>query len=121
VVGPKKGEVTGEWRRLHNEGLHDFCSSPNIVKVFKSKGMGWAGQVACTGDTRDAYSVLVGIPEREGPLRRPMLGWDDNIVIELKGIGWRFVDEINLAEDMASGGFFFKGDEPSGFIKCRQI
>ena len=49
IFGPRRDEVTGEWRRLHNEELKDLCSSPNIVRVIKSRRMGWAGHVARMG------------------------------------------------------------------------
>jgi hypothetical protein len=60
IFGPKRDEVTGEWRRLHNEELCDLYSSPNVIQVIKSRRMGWAGHVACMGDRRGAYRVLVG-------------------------------------------------------------
>ena len=60
---PRRDEVTGEWRRLHNEELNGLYSSPNIVRVIKSKRMRWAGHVARMGDERGVYSVLVGKPE----------------------------------------------------------
>jgi hypothetical protein len=58
IVGPKRDEVTGEWRKLHNEGLNDLYSSPNIVRVIKSCRMRWVGHIACLGETRGIYSVL---------------------------------------------------------------
>jgi hypothetical protein len=60
IFGPKRDEVTGEWRKLHNEELNDLCCSPNIVRVIKSRKMRWAGHVARMGVKRDAYRVLVG-------------------------------------------------------------
>ena len=57
---PKRDEVTGEWRKLHNEELNDLYSTPNIVRVIKSRRMRWAGHVACMGKRRDVYRVLVG-------------------------------------------------------------
>jgi hypothetical protein len=71
VFGPKRDEVTGEWRKLHNEELSDRYSLPNIVRVVKSRRMRWAGHVACMGQGRGVYRVLVGKPEErdhwEGP------------------------------------------------------
>jgi hypothetical protein len=65
VFGPKKDEVTGEWRKRYNEELNDLYSSPNIVRVVKSRRMRWAGHVACMGEDTVVHSVLVGKPERE--------------------------------------------------------
>jgi hypothetical protein len=63
IFGPKRDEVTGEWRRLHNEELNDLYSSPNIIRVIKSRRMRWAEHVACMGEKRGAYRSLVGRPE----------------------------------------------------------
>jgi hypothetical protein len=63
IFGPKRDEVTGEWSRLYNEELNDLVSSPNIIRVIKSRRMRWAGHVARKGDGRGAYRVLVGRPE----------------------------------------------------------
>ena len=75
MFGPRKDEVTGEWRRLHNEELNDLYSSPNTVRVIKSKRMRWAGYVARMGEERGVYRVLVGKPEGRRPLGRPRRGW----------------------------------------------
>jgi hypothetical protein len=69
--GPKRDEVTGEWRRLHNKELYALCSSPNIIRVIKSRRLRWAGHVACMGERRGAYRALVGKPEGRRPLGRP--------------------------------------------------
>ena len=79
IFGPNKGEGTGEWRRLHNEELYDLCSSPNILWLFKTRRIRWAGHVARMGDTRDACRVLIGRPK--GKTRCP---WDDNIRLDLQ-------------------------------------
>ena len=63
IFGPRRDEVTGEWRRLHNEELNDLYSSPNIVRVIKSRSMIWAGHVAHMGEERGVYRVLMGKPE----------------------------------------------------------
>ena len=65
IFGPKRDDVTGEWRKLHNEELNDLYSSPNIVRVIKSRRMKWAGHVARMGERRGVYRVLVGKPEEE--------------------------------------------------------
>jgi hypothetical protein len=71
IFGPKRDEVTGEWRKLHNEALHNMYSSPNIVRVIKSRRMRWARYVARLGEERGGYRVLVGKPEGKRPLGRP--------------------------------------------------
>ena len=83
IFGPRRDEVTGEWRRVHNEKLNDLYSSPNIVRVKKSGRMRWAGHVACMGEEKGAYRVLVGKPEGKRPLGRPRRGWVDNIRISM--------------------------------------
>ena len=71
IFGPRRDEVTGECRRLHNEELNGLYSSPNIVRVIKSRRMRWAGHVARMGEERGAYRVLVGKPVGKRPLGRP--------------------------------------------------
>ena len=71
IIGPRRNEVTGEWRKLHKEELNDLYCSPNIVRVIKSIIMRWAGHVACMGERRGLYRILVGKPERKRPLGRP--------------------------------------------------
>jgi len=86
VFGPKKDEVTGEWRKLHNEELRDLYSLPNIVRVVKSRRMRWARQVARMGKARGVHRVLVGKPERKRPLGRPRRRWEDNIKMDLREV-----------------------------------
>jgi hypothetical protein len=88
IFGPRRDEVTGEWRTLHNEELTDLYSSPNIIRVIKSGRMRQARQVARIGKMRCAYRVLVGKPEGKKSLGRPRLKWEDNIKIDLQGVGW---------------------------------
>ena len=71
IFGPRRDEVTGEWRRLHNEELNDLYSSPNIVRGIKSRRMRWAGHVARMGEERGVYRALLGKPEGRRPLGRP--------------------------------------------------
>jgi len=78
IFGPKRDEVTGERRKLHNEELNHLDSSPNIVLVIRSRIMTWAGHVARMGERRGVYRVLVGKPERKRPLGRPRCRWEDN-------------------------------------------
>jgi hypothetical protein len=79
VFGSKRDEVTGEWRKLHNEELNDLYCSLNIVRVIKSRIMRWAGHVACMGKSSSAHRVLVGKPEGKRPLGRPRRRWEENL------------------------------------------
>jgi hypothetical protein len=87
IFGPKRDEVTGDWRRLHNEELNDLYSSPNIIRVIKSRRMRWAGHVARMGEKRFAYRILVGKPEGRRPLGRLRRRWEDNIKMDLQEVG----------------------------------
>ena len=78
---------SGEWRKLHNEELKGLYSSPNIVRVIKSRRMRWAGHVARMGQGRGVYRVLVGKPEGKRPLGRPRRRWEDNIRMDLQEVG----------------------------------
>jgi hypothetical protein len=99
LFGPTRKEVTGKWRRLHNEELNDLYSTPNIVRVIKSRRMGWAGHVARMGEERGAYRDLVGKPEGKRPLGRPRRRWVNNIRTDLQEEGCGYVDWIGLAQD----------------------
>jgi len=79
IFGPKRDEVKGEWRNLHNEELNVLYSSPNIVRMIKSRRMRWAGSVARMWKGRGVYGVLVGKPAGKRPLGRPRRRWEDNI------------------------------------------
>jgi hypothetical protein len=79
--------VTGEWRKLHNKELNNLYSSPDIIRQVMSKRMRWAGHVACMGEERKVYKVLVGKPEGKRPLGRPRRRWEDGIRLDLREIG----------------------------------
>jgi hypothetical protein len=99
IFGPKRDEVTGEWRKLHNEELHDMYSSPTILRVIKSRIMRWARHVARMGEGIAVYRVLVGKPEGKRPLGRPRRRWEDNIKADLQEVGCGGMDWIELAQD----------------------
>jgi hypothetical protein len=85
---PKKEDVTGEWRKLRNEELHNLFSSPNIIRQIKSRRMRWAGHVACMGEESKVYKVLVRNPEGKRPLGRPRSRWENWIRMDRRDIGW---------------------------------
>jgi hypothetical protein len=91
IIGPKRDEVTGEWRKLHNEELCDPYCSPNIVRVIKSKRIGWVWHVKRMGERRGVYRVFVGKPEGR-PLGRPRSGWKEDIKMDLQEVGCGFMD-----------------------------
>jgi hypothetical protein len=97
IFGTKRDEVTGEWRKLHNEELLDLHSSPSIIRIIKSRRMRWAGHVARMGEKRNAYRLFVG--KRPG---RPRCSWVDNIRMDLGEVGWGDLDRIGLAKDRNS-------------------
>jgi hypothetical protein len=91
--------VTGGWRKLHNEELHNLYSSPSIIRMIMSRRMRWAGHAAQIGAKRNTYRILVGEPEGKRPLRRPKRRWVDKIKMDLGEIGWGGVDWIDMAQD----------------------
>jgi hypothetical protein len=95
IFGPKRDEVTGEWRKLHNEELRDLHSLPSIIRIIKSRRMSWAGHVARMGEKRNTYRLLEG----KRPLGRPRCRWVENIRLDLGEVGWGDVDWIGLAKD----------------------
>jgi hypothetical protein len=99
IFGSKRDEVTGEWKKLHNEELDSLYSLPNIVRVMKSRRMRWEGHVARMGEVRAVYRVMVGKPEGKRPLERPRCRWEDNIRMELEEVGCGCEDWIGLAQD----------------------
>jgi hypothetical protein len=88
IFGPKRDEVTGGWRKLHNEELRDLYSSPSTIRIIKSRRMRWARHVARMGEKRNVYRLLVGKPKGKRPLGRPRCRWVDNIEMDLLEIGW---------------------------------
>jgi hypothetical protein len=99
IFGPKRDEVTGGWRKLHNEELHGLYSSPGIVRVIKAKRMRWAWHVVPMGEVRVVYNILVGRPEGRRPLGRPRRRWEDDIKMGFRETGFEDVDWIRLAQD----------------------
>jgi hypothetical protein len=98
IYGPKREEVTGGWRKLHNEELRDLYSSlsTSIIRIMKSRRMRWAGHVELLGEV---YTLLAGIPKGKRPLGRPRRRWVDNIKMDLIDIVWCGVDCIGVTQD----------------------
>jgi hypothetical protein len=99
IFGPKRDELTGEWRKLHNEELNYLCCSPNIIRVIKLRKMRWAGHVARVGERRAMYRVFVGKPEGKIPLGKPRCRLEDNIKMDRQRVGCGGMVWIELAQD----------------------
>jgi hypothetical protein len=99
IFGPKRNEVTGDWRKLLNEDLHNMYSLPNIIRMAKSRRMSRIGHVARMGKNRNAYRILVGKPEGKKPLGRPRRRWLDKVKMDHRETGLGDVDWIDLAQD----------------------
>jgi len=99
IYGPKRDEMTGEWRRLHNEEQQGLYDSPDVVKIMKSRRLRWAGHVARMGKKRRLYSILVGRPDGRRPLGRPIHRREDNIRRDLREVGVRDENWLDIAQD----------------------
>jgi hypothetical protein len=97
IFGPMWNEVTRGWRKLHNEELHKLCSSPNIVRMNKSRTIRWAGNIVCMGEMSTAYKILVGKSDGKRPLRKPRPKWGNNIKMYLREVEMENVDWIHMA------------------------
>jgi hypothetical protein len=91
--------VTGSWRKLHNEELHNLYSSSSIIRIIKLKRMRWAEHVAQMGEKRNVQRLLVGKPEGKRPLGRPRRRWIDKIKMDFLDVGLGSVNRIGLAQD----------------------
>ena len=96
---PERDEVTREWRKLHNEELNNLYSSPNILRVIKSRRMICSGHVARMVERKGVYKVLVGKPRVKRPFGRPRRRWENKIKIVLQDVGCGGMDFIELAQD----------------------
>jgi hypothetical protein len=105
IFGPKR-EENGSWRKLHNDELHSLYSSPNIVRMIKSRRMRWEGHVARMEEGRGVYRVLVGRPKGERPLGRPGRRWEDDIKVDLREIGIDGANWIQPARDRVQWSTF---------------
>jgi hypothetical protein len=98
IIGPKRDEVTGEWRKIRNGELRDLYSSPSI-RIMKSRRTRWAGHVARMVEKRNVFRLLVGKPEGKSPFERPRRRWVDNIGLDLGEVEWGDVDWIGQTQD----------------------
>jgi hypothetical protein len=96
IFGP---EVVGDWRRLHNEELHNLYASPHITRVIKSRRMKWIWDVAHMGEMRSTCRIVIGKPEGKKSLTRPRRRSEDNIRMDHRGISWEVADWMHLAQD----------------------
>jgi hypothetical protein len=114
--------VTGGWRKLHDEELHNLYSSPNTIRMIKSRRIRWAGHVARMGEKWNAYRILVGKPEGKRPLGRPRRRWVENIKIDLKRDRRRCygLDRSGLGQGPVEGSCE-QDNDPSGSIKCWEV
>jgi hypothetical protein len=87
IFGPKREKEAGDWRRLHNEELHNLYASPNIIRVIKSRWVRWTANVVRMGEMRNACGSLVGKPEGKRLLGKPKGGWEDNMRMYVREIG----------------------------------
>jgi hypothetical protein len=101
ISGTNRGEITGEWRKLHNGELHNLHSSPDIIRQIKSRRMRWAVHVARMAEGRSLFRVLVGKTEGKRPLVRPRRRWEDGLKMDLREThcGGGGVEWIHLAQD----------------------
>jgi hypothetical protein len=99
IFGLKRDEVIGGWRKLHNEELHNMYSSPNMIRMIKSRRTRWAGACIRNGEKRNGYRILTGKPEGKSTLGRPRRMWVDNIRMDFREIGWGGMNWIDLAQD----------------------
>ena len=122
IFGPRRDEVRGKRRKLHNEELSDCYSSPNFVRVSKSRIMKWVGHVTRMGERRGVCRVLVKKPEGKRPLGRLRRSWEDNIKMYLHEVGCGGLDWVELAENgYRWRGSCERGNEPSGAVKCGEF
>jgi hypothetical protein len=122
IFGPQRDGVTGGWRKLYNEELHNLYSSSSIIRIIKSRRMSWAGHVARMGEKRSVYRLLAEKPEGRRPLGSPIRKLIDNIKIDLVEIGLNVEDRIGLAQDRYRWRALVNScNETSGCIKCWEL
>jgi hypothetical protein len=93
---PRRDEVTGGWRRLQNDKLREWYSSPSIIRMIKSRKMRWAGYVARMGEKKRSCRLLMGKPKGKGPLGRLRRRWVNNIKMDFVEIGWGHMDWLRM-------------------------
>jgi hypothetical protein len=114
IFGPKRDEVTGEWRKLHNKELHNLYSSPDIIRQVKSRRMRWAGHVTRMREEIKVFKILVGKPEGKRPLGRPGVGGKMGSEWTLGRLAWGCGLDWTVSGQGPVAGCCECGDEPSG-------
>ena len=117
----KRDEVTGDWRKLHNEELNDYYSLLHIMQMVKMRGMRWAGHVVHMEERRDAYRVLMGKPEEKRPLGRLRHTWEDNIKMDLQEVGWGHGLDLSGSGYGQVAGTCECCNEHLSSIRCREF
>jgi hypothetical protein len=122
IFVPKRDEVTVEWRRVHNDELHNLYSSPDIIRQVQSRRMKWVGHVARMGKERKVYKGLVGKPEGKRPLGRPRRRWEHEIRMDVGKTGLRGyeLDSTSSGQGQVTGCCEC-GDEPSSFYATELV
>jgi hypothetical protein len=120
LYGCETWSLTGGWRKLHNEELHNLYSSPSTMRMITSRRMRWTRHVARMGIKLNACRILLGMPEGKMSLRWPRRRWVSNFKMDLREIGWGGMDWIDLAEDRDQWRGEY-GNEPSGSINCWEV
>jgi hypothetical protein len=92
IFGPKRDEVIGGWRKMHNEELHNLYCLPSIIRIIMSRRVKWEGYVVCMGEKKHQCRILMGKPEGKRPLGGPRRRWEDNIRMDLREIEWGGMD-----------------------------
>ena len=121
ILGVKRDEITGDWRKLHNAELYALYSSHNIIRNLKSRRLRWAGHVARMQKFRNAYRVLVGKPESKRLLGRPRRRWEDNTKMDLREVSCDPRDWIALAEDRNQWRAYVRAVMNLGFLESQLV
>jgi hypothetical protein len=121
IFAPKRDEIIGILRKLHNEKFNNWYSLPKMIRMIKSRWVRWVEHATCMREKRNAYRVLVGKQERKRPLERRRCRWEDNIKINLRETGWGGMDWIHLSQNRDVLGPCEHGNEPLDSIKCLEI
>jgi hypothetical protein len=121
MFGSKWNEITGEWRRLHKKQIYALFYAPNFIRMIKLRRLRWAGHVACMGQRRGVYRILVGKPEGRRTFGRPRHRWKDSIKMDLPEVGWGHGLDSWVFGEGRVVCCCKCGNEPSASIKCGEF